>query len=255
MTGKGEGVLEKVEAFVKRALERIGDAVDNKLAPKNQTSLSPREVSELVSRLEREIEANLREDKDGLRRIAPNHFQILFTYEDSARLGKKYLNALAKEFKAAACEFINNRRYQTLRPVEVEIGQDIFSKITVIKATFEETAKAGTSSGAAESDCIIELRSAAGQRYLLELKPGAAPACIGRAANSAIRIDDSSISRLHCSIALRSSGEVVISDLNSANGTLVNGIAVNPGEARAIKPGDMIRVGDVNLFFESLSRM
>jgi mRNA-degrading endonuclease RelE of RelBE toxin-antitoxin system len=248
MTGKDQNALERVEAFVRRALERFGAAIDNKLAPESQAKLSLREISELLSRLEREIEANLREDESGLKRIAPNRFRILFTYEDSTRLGEKYLKVLAEELKAAAYEFIKNRRYQTLGPIEIETGQDLFSKTTVIKVVLEEIAQPHSENQVTDHR-RIELRSAAGQRYCLKLKSGAAPSYIGRAAENSIRIDDPSVSRLHCSIALRGNGEVVISDLNSSNGTFVNGAIVSPGEARAIKLGDTIRVGEVNLIF------
>jgi pSer/pThr/pTyr-binding forkhead associated (FHA) protein len=79
------------------------------------------------------------------------------------------------------------------------------------------------------------------------LKVGSQPVCIGRAAGNRIRIDDTSISRVHCSFALRSNAEIVLADLNSSNGTLVNDEQLNPNEARAIQQGDEITFGDIHL--------
>ncbi|HXG65986.1 MAG TPA: FHA domain-containing protein, partial [Blastocatellia bacterium] len=64
-----------------------------------------------------------------------------------------------------------------------------------------------------------------------------------------VRLDDPSISRLHCSLALRSNGDIVVADLGSANGTLVNGIPVGANEAIPIKSGDVITAGDVRFTF------
>jgi pSer/pThr/pTyr-binding forkhead associated (FHA) protein len=71
-----------------------------------------------------------------------------------------------------------------------------------------------------------------------------APAYIGRAAGNAIRIDDPSISRLHCSVSLRAGGNVIIADVGSANGTYVNDRLLGADEACPLKPGDLIGVGD-----------
>ena len=46
----------------------------------------------------------------------------------------------------------------------------------------------------------LSLRSSDGRLYQIDLKLEGAPAYIGRAAGNAVRIDDPSISRLHCSL-------------------------------------------------------
>jgi pSer/pThr/pTyr-binding forkhead associated (FHA) protein len=70
---------------------------------------------------------------------------------------------------------------------------------------------------------------------------------MGRAAGNAIRIDDENVSRLHCSLSLRSEGKVVIADVGSANGTYVNEQLLGSDEARTLRPGDTISVGDCRL--------
>jgi hypothetical protein len=158
-------------------------------------------------------------------------------------------------------EYINNRRYETRGPIEVETGTDLFAKITVIRPLFEGEAdtqkpiepsskNASQTSPTEERSSAVRamnIQSADGRSFRVELKPDSAPAYIGRASSNAIRIDDSSISRLHASIAQRSNGEVVIADLGSSNGTYVNDRLLAANEARVLSAGDVIGVGDFKL--------
>jgi hypothetical protein len=141
--------------------------------------------------------------------------------------------------------------------------RDFFEKATAVKAAFEakeiavnstdvlwsrspDEAKSEAVQKVAEV-CSIHLRSEDGDNYRFELKVGSQPACIGRAAGNRLRIEDTSISRVHCSLAMRSDGQVVLADLHSSNGTALNGKQVNPNEARPIQKGDVITVGDIKL--------
>jgi FHA domain-containing protein len=259
MADTGDSVLDKAEAFARRVLERLGAKVDSRITTASDQTLSPREVGDLTSRIERIIEANLRDDSNGVKRVAPNIYQVLFTYEDTSRLNAQYIEALADELKASVFEYINNRRYETRGPIVVETGSDLFSKTRVIKVSFEgeqaaarhappiEAVYKGSQPKPRQEARAVELRSPDGRAYHLVLKAGEAPLYIGRATGIAIRIDDPSISRLHCSLALRGNGDVVVSDLGSSNGTTVNGKGLGPAEARPLVQGDIIIVGDVSL--------
>lgn len=257
MADKNESVLDKAENLARRILERLGSKVDSKVVAGGQSTLSQREVGEITSRIERVIESSLRNDKDGVKRVAPNRFKVLFTYEETNRLNSQYIEALAKELKGEIFEYITNRRYETRGPVTVETGRDVFAKATVIRAFFEGEQDTPIASASQTSDSqsaeatakarAISLNSSDGKSFRAELKSDGAPAYVGRAAGNAVRIDDSSISRMHCSIALRSNGDVVIADLGSSNGTYVNDHLVDVKETRALKQGDVIGVGDFKL--------
>jgi two-component system, cell cycle response regulator len=62
---------------------------------------------------------------------------------------------------------------------------------------------------------------------------------IGRAMSAGVRLNDDGISRRHCRV-ISIGGQVIIEDLGSANGTLVNGEMV---QHHALKEGDKIRLG------------
>jgi DNA-binding winged helix-turn-helix (wHTH) protein len=78
------------------------------------------------------------------------------------------------------------------------------------------------------------------------LKPGQND--IGRDPECNVWVDSASVSRRHARIHIDASG-AVLEDLNSKNGTLVNGV---PASGRvALQPGDRIHIGSVLLIFRS----
>jgi pSer/pThr/pTyr-binding forkhead associated (FHA) protein len=73
---------------------------------------------------------------------------------------------------------------------------------------------------------------------------------IGRVEDNTFQIMEASVSSHHCEILLRGP-DVVVRDLNSTNGTFVNGQQVT-GEA-VLKPGQIVRFGQVELRLEDAS--
>jgi pSer/pThr/pTyr-binding forkhead associated (FHA) protein len=69
---------------------------------------------------------------------------------------------------------------------------------------------------------------------------------IGRIEDNTFHIADPSISSHHCEVQLRGS-DIIIRDLNSTNGTFING---NKIEESVLKPGQILRLGQVELKLE-----
>lgn len=258
MADAGDNVLDKAESLARRILERLGSNVDSKLAPKDQSTLNPHHIGDLASRIERLIESELKGDEHGVRRVAPNRFKVLFTYEETSKLSPQYIEAVGKELTATVFEYVNNRRYTTRGRVEVVAERDLFAKTTLVKAAFDDdlekpTQASQTSVSRATASRRISFTSVEGRGYQVDLNAEEAPACIGRAAGNAVRIDDASVSRLHSSLSLRGDGSVVIADVGSANGTYVNDQLLGRDEARPLKLGDTVRVGDFNFTVSEIS--
>ncbi len=72
---------------------------------------------------------------------------------------------------------------------------------------------------------------------------------VGRAEGNTFQIADASISGRHCEILLRDQ-EIIISDLNSTNGTFVKGERITKA---VLRPGQMLRLGNVELRLEASS--
>lgn len=65
---------------------------------------------------------------------------------------------------------------------------------------------------------------------------------IGRHDDCHLRPKSESISRRHCAI-VRKDGKILMVDLKSRNGTIVNGKKLDPKKAKVLKDGDEIKVG------------
>ncbi len=70
---------------------------------------------------------------------------------------------------------------------------------------------------------------------------------IGRTEENTFQIPDASVSSHHCEVILRGH-EVVIRDLNSTNGTFINGQQITES---ALKPSQILRLGQVEVRLES----
>jgi pSer/pThr/pTyr-binding forkhead associated (FHA) protein len=67
---------------------------------------------------------------------------------------------------------------------------------------------------------------------------------IGRATGADFIVDAPLVSRVHCRLTALPSGELEVKDLNSTNGTFVNGARV---ETARLESGDRLGVGRVEL--------
>jgi len=67
---------------------------------------------------------------------------------------------------------------------------------------------------------------------------------IGRATGADFIVDAPLVSRVHCRLTALPGGELEVRDLNSTNGTFVNGERV---ESAVLSSGDRLQVGRVDL--------
>ncbi|MGB9601940.1 MAG: FHA domain-containing protein [Verrucomicrobiia bacterium] len=70
---------------------------------------------------------------------------------------------------------------------------------------------------------------------------------VGRVEDNAFQIPEPSVSSHHCEIYLRG-GEVYVKDLNSTNGTFIDGVQITES---VLKAGQILRLGQVLLRLES----
>src|SRR5919199_816416 len=73
------------------------------------------------------------------------------------------------------------------------------------------------------------------------------PVTIGREEGNLLRLNDERVSRYHAKVQF-DNGEVILTDLESTNGTRVNGNVV---QIRRLRPGDRIGIGRSLLLFGS----
>jgi len=69
---------------------------------------------------------------------------------------------------------------------------------------------------------------------------------VGRLEDNAFQIAEPSVSSHHCEL-IRRGDEIVVKDLNSTNGTFINGEKITEA---ALKPGQILRLGQVEMRLE-----
>lgn len=62
-------------------------------------------------------------------------------------------------------------------------------------------------------------------------------------------LDDSSVSRMHARFSTDHDGKMTVRDLNSTNGTWLNGERLTPNECRVMRQGDHVRLGCMEFVF------
>jgi serine/threonine protein kinase len=72
------------------------------------------------------------------------------------------------------------------------------------------------------------------------------PLVVGRSRHAETRLEDPGISRVHCEIQVED-GQVLVTDLDSAGGTFVNGKRVTEA---VLAPGDVLRIGETSMRLE-----
>jgi hypothetical protein len=77
------------------------------------------------------------------------------------------------------------------------------------------------------------------------------PVTIGREEGNALRLNDERVSRYHAKIQTED-GDVILTDLESTNGTRVNGAAV---QIRRLRAGDQISIGRTMLLYGTMEEI
>ncbi|HZN14057.1 MAG TPA: DUF3662 and FHA domain-containing protein [Acidimicrobiales bacterium] len=208
-----------------RRLERIVEGV---FAKAFRSGLQPVEVGR---RITREMDLGRTVGVRGV--IAPNHFTITIDPSDHERF-TSYEEALVRELADAAREHARDEGYRFLGPVTVEL-----ETAAVGPGVFQLVAEVREGPGGGPHASLV---SADGSRVDL----GEDPVTIGRLDDCEIQLSDKNVSRRHAEIRREAGGFVVV-DLDSTNGTKVNGARV---KRRDLVEGDEVTVGATTLRFE-----
>lgn len=74
---------------------------------------------------------------------------------------------------------------------------------------------------------------------------------IGRSSGNTIALDTDTISRYHLTIA-RKDGEVTITDLESVNGTFIDGVKIKENQPHQVYGGEEIQIGELRVIYHDL---
>jgi predicted component of type VI protein secretion system len=77
------------------------------------------------------------------------------------------------------------------------------------------------------------------------------PVTIGREEGNGLRLNDERVSRFHAKVQVED-GDIILTDLDSTNGTRVNGSAI---QIRRLRPGDQVSIGRTMLLFGTMEEI
>jgi FhaA, N-terminal domain/FHA domain len=209
---------------------RLERMVDGTFSRAFKGELQPVEIGR---RLTREMDLQRRLGVHGL--IAPNAFTVQLSARDFDRFDT-FVDALIRELEEAAREHARTEDYLFVGPVTVSVVEETHLR----KGRFEILSEVKEGPSGLPAASIV---TSDGERVVL----GPEPLTIGRLPESAIVVNDPNASRRHAEIR-RMGNDVVVVDLNSTNGTRVNGATVTE---RQLADGDQIVIGTTVLRFET----
>lgn len=210
--------------------QRLERLVEGAFSKALRGGLQPVEIGR---RLTREMDLLRRVGVRGL--IAPNFFVVTLSPHDAERF-RSFVDVLARELGDAAREHARTENYTFVGPVEVEVHLD--EGLRAGRFTVEADVVEGAEGLPAGSLVLPD-----GKRVVLE----AEPISIGRLPECTVVLSDPNVSRRHAELR-RQGSDVLLVDLQSTNGTRVNGV---PVRERTLADGDEIMVGTTTLRFET----
>jgi hypothetical protein len=211
--------------------QRLERLVEGAFAKALKGELQP---VELGRRLTREMDLQRSVVVHGI--VAPNSFEVSLSAVDFDRFGG-FVDVLARELVEAAREHAKSEKYTFVGPIEVAINR----KTSLAKSAFHIVATVVEGTDPTMGWLVL----GDGRRVDIADQP----IVIGRLADCTIPINDPSASRRHAEITVEN-GAVYVTDLNSTNGTKVNGRRV---ERQRLVNRDLITIGTTSFRFEAIA--
>jgi hypothetical protein len=212
-------VLKKVENRLERLFERS-------LSRPFKNSLQPIEIG---ARIIREVDLTRRLSNQGP--LSANHIRVWLSPDDAQRFDG-FQKALIAELEETVRQHALSEGYNFVGPVRVEVFIDDDLKLGNLAVVTEFLG----------GESQPRLLANDGRSFAV----GDRPLVIGRSPDVDVVINNTSVSRRHAEV-WRTSDGVAIRDLDSTNGTYVNGHRVT---AVSLTPRDDVTIGAVHLRIE-----
>ncbi|MBI1377916.1 MAG: DUF2662 domain-containing protein [Frankiales bacterium] len=231
------GLLDRFE-------QRLDRMVNGAFARAFKAEVQPVEIA---SAMQREMDERAAVVSRG-RTVVPNAFVIELSPHDHERLSV-YASTLTDELAGMVREYAEEQRYTFVGGPVVELGLDPELETGLFRVHSE--AKAEVASVPPPARPAAAAAPQVGQPRLVASDDLAHPLTravtrLGRGTDVDIRVDDPGVSRHHAEILL--GREVVLRDLDSTNGTYVDGVQV--GET-VLHDGSVVQLGGTRLTFRA----
>ncbi len=259
--------------LVRGVLAKIGETFD-RLTGRNWKPSSSLATSELVEKLKLLLDAEAKKSGDN-KYFVPHNIKLKMQWDKFSTDAEAALGKLENELLIAAVDHINDRRYHTFAPLELEIKPDYFTKGVVLLTSFDKFGDEEQRE-AAVNVTVPDLRNVQlnplpeivaepeKEIYIAEFTvknelrrkqltfAEKERRSVGRTKENDLWLDDASVSKIHAALVLNSDKQLMVADTGSTNGTFINGERIAYGKAIVIKDTDKLKFGTVEVALEHL---
>lgn len=253
--------------LVRGVLTKIGETFD-RLTGRNWKPSSSLATSELIERIKTMLDAETKET-DGKGKFVPHNIKLKMQWDKFSTDAEDAMRKLEHELLTAAVDHINDRRYHTYAPIQLEIKPDYFTEGVKLMTSFgkfaEESGDAAVSvsvpdlkniviAPAEETPVEIEKEiftfefTVQNKTKFIELAFAERERkSVGRTKENDLSIDDQSVSKIHAALVLNSDNELMVADTGSTNGTFINGQRIAYGKGIIVKDTDKLKFGNIKV--------
>lgn len=258
--------------LVRGVLAKIGETFD-RLTGRNWQPSSSLATSELIQRLKILLDAEAK-NVNGRGRFVPHNIKLKMQWDKFSTDAEDSLKKLEHELLTAAIDHINDRRYHTYAPIELEIKPDYFTEGVKIQASFDKFAdeQSGGELNVTypnlknvvvappeetkiepEKEFFVAQFALGGQQknVVIGFTDGERKS-VGRTKNNDLWIDDPSVSKIHAAFVLNQNKKLMVADTGSTNGTFVGGQRISYGKAFPVNNGEKLKFGTIEVVVEHI---
>jgi len=261
--------------LMRGVLTKIGETFD-RLTGRNWKPSSSLATSELAERLKSLLDAEAKNTGDN-RKFVPHNIKLKTQWDKFSTDSESALKRLEDELLIAAIDHINDKRYHTFAPMNLEIKPDYFTEGVKLSASFdhfgdEEKREAAINVSVPdlknvrlnpqsevpaepEKELFIAEFTVKGTVRRKELAFASRQRLnVGRTKENDLWLDDASVSKIHAALVLNSENQLMVADTGSTNGTFINNQRIAYGKATPIKSGDKLKFGTVEVALNRIAK-
>ena len=254
--------------FVRGILTRLGEAFD-RFTGRNWKPSSSLATSQLIEKLKALLDAEVIESGEK-GRIVPHHIKLKMQWDKFSADAEESLKKLETELITAAIDHINDRRYHTYAPIQLEIKPDYFTEGVKLSASFDKFAEENEE----ESEVNVTIPDLKNivipstveetvepekeifiATFVINNQPKKVNLIfspkerkgVGRTKENDLWLEDASVSKHHAALVLNADNQLMVADTGSTNGTFVSGVRIAYGKAVALTDSDKLRFGMVEV--------
>lgn len=254
-----------IDWLISGVLTKVGEIFDRFTGRKWQPS-SSLATSELIVRLKKLLDTEVR-DLEGKGRFVPHNIKLKMQWNKFSTDAEASIKKLEEELLVAAIDHINDNRYHTYKPLNIEIKPDYFTEGVKFIASFgdldNEEAEMNVTVPQMKTNELLPEETPAelpgeifiaeytinNNRDSIQLKFAEGKRItVGRTKENSLSLEDQSVSKAHATLILNAENKLMVADTGSTNGTFINDQRIAYGRAFPVNDGDKLKFGTVEVF-------